>query len=64
MPVPARPASTSPGLRDATMGAVALFIGLGLGRFAYSPMIPALVQAGWFSPPPLIIWARSIWWDT
>jgi predicted MFS family arabinose efflux permease len=32
------------------MGAVALFIGLGLGRFAYSPMIPALVQAGWFSP--------------
>ena len=32
------------------MGAVALFVGLGLGRFAYSPMIPALVQAGWFRP--------------
>jgi MFS family permease len=37
-------------MRDAAMGAVALFVGLGLGRFAYSPMIPALVQAGWFRP--------------
>lgn len=50
MPLPTRPMQTSSGVRDAVMGAVALFVGLGLGRFAYSPMIPALVQAGWFRP--------------
>ncbi len=27
----------------------ALFVGIGLARFAYSPLIPALVNAGWFS---------------
>ncbi len=26
-------------------------MGLGLARFAYTPLLPALVEAGWFSPP-------------
>ena len=30
-------------------GACATLIGIGLARFAYTPMIPALVQAHWFS---------------
>ncbi|MGH9474781.1 MAG: YbfB/YjiJ family MFS transporter [Terriglobales bacterium] len=34
----------------ALTGAVALFVGLGLARFGYSPLIPALVHAGWFRP--------------
>lgn len=29
---------------------MALFVGIGLARFGYSPMIPALVRAGWFHP--------------
>lgn len=32
-------------------GAFALLLGIGLGRFAYTPIIPALVHAGWFSGP-------------
>ncbi|MGH9468246.1 MAG: YbfB/YjiJ family MFS transporter [Terriglobales bacterium] len=32
----------------ALVGTVALFVGLGLARFGYSPLIPALVRAGWF----------------
>lgn len=30
-------------------GAIALLLGIGLGRFAYTPIIPALVHAGWFT---------------
>src|SRR5690625_1123633 len=30
-------------------GSVALLLGIGLGRFAYTPIIPALVHAGWFN---------------
>lgn len=33
----------------ALSGMCAVFIGLGLGRFAYSPLVPAMVSAGWFS---------------
>ena len=25
-------------------------VGIGLARFAYTPLIPALISAGWFSP--------------
>jgi predicted MFS family arabinose efflux permease len=30
-------------------GVCAMFVGLGLGRFAYTPLIPPLVTDGWFS---------------
>ncbi|WP_018718819.1 YbfB/YjiJ family MFS transporter [Arhodomonas aquaeolei] len=30
-------------------GAAATFTGIGLARFAYTPLIPAMVDAGWFS---------------
>lgn len=29
---------------------LAIFVGIGLSRFAYSPLIPAVVDARWFSP--------------
>ena len=31
-------------------GLCALLVGIGLARFAYTPLIPALIAAGWFSP--------------
>ncbi|ODC02924.1 MFS transporter [Terasakiispira papahanaumokuakeensis] len=31
------------------VGAMATFVGIGLARFAYTPMIPALVDAHWFT---------------
>jgi predicted MFS family arabinose efflux permease len=30
-------------------GLCAILVGIGLARFAYSPLIPALIEAGWFS---------------
>lgn len=30
-------------------GLSALFVGIGIGRFCYPPLIPALIQQGWFS---------------
>jgi fucose permease len=30
--------------------ALAILVGIGLSRFAYSPLIPAVVEAGWFTP--------------
>jgi predicted MFS family arabinose efflux permease len=36
--------------RVATGGLAATFIGNGLGRFAYTPLIPVLIAAGWFAP--------------
>lgn len=30
-------------------GAMATFVGIGLARFAYTPIIPALVEANWFT---------------
>ncbi len=37
-------------LVPALAGLAALFVGLGLGRFAYTPLLPALITAGWFTP--------------
>ncbi len=34
----------------ALAGFAALLTGVGIARFAYSPLIPALVESGWFSP--------------
>lgn len=36
--------------KAAAAGLSALFCGLGIGRFAYTPLLPALVTAGWFDP--------------
>lgn len=50
MPEPASATPISSPWRTATLGAVALFVGLGIARFGYSPLIPALVRARWFTP--------------
>ncbi|MGF1609804.1 MAG: YbfB/YjiJ family MFS transporter [Kiloniellales bacterium] len=31
-------------------GLCAALVGIGLSRFAYTPLIPALIEAGWFTP--------------
>jgi predicted MFS family arabinose efflux permease len=36
--------------RATTSGFCATLVGVGLGRFAYTPLIPALIGAGWFTP--------------
>src|SRR4051794_19791771 len=42
--------TTVPPLR-ATMAALcANLVGVGLARFGYTPLIPALISAGWFTP--------------
>lgn len=45
-------ASLRPGseLKAAATGLAALLVGVGLARFAYTPLIPALVKAGWLGP--------------
>jgi len=35
--------------RATASGFCAILVGIGLARFAYSPLIPALIEAGWFS---------------
>ena len=40
---------SSPGLAPAFAGASGTFSGLGLARFAYVPLFPAMVAAGWVS---------------
>lgn len=42
------PALAAP--KAAAAGLSSLFCGLGIGRFSYTPLLPALVTAGWFSP--------------
>lgn len=37
-------------LHPAFAGWAALFSGLGLARFAFTPLLPAMIEAGWFSP--------------
>jgi predicted MFS family arabinose efflux permease len=37
--------------RAALAGLCATLVGIGLARFAYSPLLPALIEAGWFTPP-------------
>ena len=36
--------------RATLSGVCANLVGIGLARFAYTPLIPALILAGWFSP--------------
>jgi predicted MFS family arabinose efflux permease len=36
--------------RPALVGLCATLVGIGLARFAYTPLIPALIAAGWFEP--------------
>ncbi|MDF1587391.1 YbfB/YjiJ family MFS transporter [Marinimicrococcus flavescens] len=38
-------------LRAALGGLCALLTGLGLARFAYTPLLPALIEAGWLDAP-------------
>lgn len=38
-------------LRLSIAGAATLLVGMGIGRFSYSPMIPALIETGQFSAP-------------
>lgn len=37
--------------RAAAAGLAAIFVGIGLARFSYTPLIPALIAAAWFTPP-------------
>ena len=39
-----------PAWLSAAAGLCASLVGLGLARFAYTPLIPALIAANWFSP--------------
>jgi len=34
----------------ALAGQIAMLLGIGLSRFGYSPLIPPLIEAGWFTP--------------
>jgi predicted MFS family arabinose efflux permease len=36
--------------RGVAAALLAIFVGIGLSRFAYAPLMPAIVEAGWFSP--------------
>ena len=40
---------SSPG-RQIAAAFMAILVGIGLSRFAYSPLIPAVIEADWFSP--------------
>ena len=48
------PCSTRPKplveLRPAIAGLCATLVGIGLARFAYTPLLPALIEGGWFGP--------------
>ena len=47
----AEPPSRRVGPWRATLaGLCASLVGIGLARFAYTPLIPALIEAGWFGP--------------
>jgi predicted MFS family arabinose efflux permease len=48
----ARPAPDSgpPLWHAALAGLIALLVGIGLSRFGYAPLVPALIQEGWFTP--------------
>lgn len=38
----------------AAAGLCASLVGLGLARFAYTPLIPAIIAAKWFSPSDVV----------
>ena len=44
------PSSSPPWVRMAIGGSSALFVGMGLGRFSYAPMIPILIEENALSP--------------
>ena len=45
------PGSGAPSAWRATLsGLSATLVGIGLARFAYTPLIPALIAARWFDP--------------
>src|SRR5262245_14864763 len=46
-----RPATPTRSLTPAFAGAAATFSGIGLARFAYVPLFPAMVGAGWVTGP-------------
>jgi len=46
-----RPAALTVSLTPAFAGAAATFSGIGLARFAYVPLFPAMVAAGWTTGP-------------
>src|SRR5262245_51040030 len=46
-----QPAAPAPSLNPAFAGAAATFSGIGLARFAYVPLFPAMVAAGWVTGP-------------
>jgi MFS family permease len=50
----------APGVWPAAVaGLAATLIGNGLGRFAYTPLIPALIAAGWFAPAEAVYLAAA-----
>jgi hypothetical protein len=42
--------SSAPPLRATIAALCANLVGVSLGRFGYTPPIPALISAGWFQP--------------
>ena len=47
---PESPRVSHAGWRATASALCAILVGIGLARFAYTPLIPALVEAGWFTP--------------
>lgn len=52
LPASRSDAAGSPWWPAALAGLMATLLGLGLGRFAYTPMLPALVRDGWLAADP------------
>ena len=48
------PGQSGSAWRFAAAGLCASLVGLGLARFAYTPLIPALIAAKWFSPSDVV----------
>lgn len=46
------PDSAIPAWRATLAGFAAILVGIGLARFAYTPLLPALIHAGWFAASP------------
>lgn len=46
----AEPQNSRVAIRAVTAAVLAILVGIGLSRFAYSPLIPAIIEEGWFSP--------------
>ena len=46
---PLRCPMLSPAIRNALAGAGALLLGLGIGRFGYTPLMPVLIENHWLS---------------